>query len=229
MWVNSDVMVCSSAPHKNVNDRCQGIKGLTIAQPLSTVFPTHCLICGGAQQNQDRPPHIAFRFYSKMQRIRSAAISFPCSPSVSLTLTRLTHTAPPLHAQSVCLYENVIIHWNNNVEAWYLVQTAGESHEFMKVLYPSPPPNTASATFFLEKYKCGSILDTNTNDACKRVYQWCVKLYRSCCWGRDPESFSGLDPVELRRMTQGSRAATDPNWDKRGQERVFIKYGLNHG
>lgn len=47
---------------------------------------------------------------------------------------------------------------------------------------------------------------------------WCVQSYWSCCWERDPESSSGSDPVELHKMTQGSRAATDPNWQRGERE-----------
>ena len=99
-----------------------------------TVFPPHWLICGSM-------PHIAFLFFLFfLMLLKNAAFLFSCislphSPSVSVSLTCLTHTAPPLHAHRVCLHENNIIWWGQEHGSLIFVQTAGESHKFMKVCY----------------------------------------------------------------------------------------------
>lgn len=64
-------------------------------------------------------------------------ICFPCSPSVSLSLTRLTQTAPLLHAHTVV--SPCKRHHPSN---------AGESHEFKKVSYDPPTPPHSKFIFF---------------------------------------------------------------------------------
>ena len=114
---------------------------LLVAQTPSW-FPPNLLICGGVPQNQDRPPRIAFRFFCATER-RSVSV-------------RHTQPSPPytLHVSQWNM-----IHWNNNMEAWYSVQAAGRSPEFMKVSYwhPSDTADMVNAPPFAITTNCFAV------------------------------------------------------------------------